>query len=613
MKRLRHLQVAVTLRAPWLVHGNDPGRLGLDAVQLRGPNGQRVLPGTLLLGRLRESWEELGSMVSSMAGAQNLAAPDVVEWLGPKRIADKDLAHREPQRTRLFVDDLIEVETEKSEASANPESRAPSHRLKMDEETGAGQDGMLMFIEQGELPGAEISFTGTWRAWLDDDEAAPMANWIAKGLRWHTQLGALRNVGFGAVVNVGVKVAPRPTVNAPTRNPFVAGDAQHPRGLLLHFSQPLAVGNRLVNGNLFSSSDVIPGAAIKGALATMLKAQGRAIPAWFDALRVTQGRPSATAKRPAPLPLSLVANRKGKVWELRDDGTAMHGGDALAFSGDWKKPAQTTAGLRQGWGRTRNYLRVRTAIEGGRAADSALFAYECKVADTNEPGDDGKARTTCWTVTLDLPDEYSAGWGELAELLAEATIGPLGKTDAFASIKLVPSMAPVWDCDLAITAGAEAHLLLASDALLFAASSVASHTSTTPVDLLAVYRRSFDEMAEARLPGSKGCLTLTRFYASQRFAGGDYLHRRRRANHAAPYSPYVLTEAGSMFVFKVADQAKATELLRLWQLHGLSHSLSVATEHGSRWDTNPYLPQNGYGEVCVNPQHGFEALPRAER
>jgi hypothetical protein len=604
MTRLTHLKVTVTLRAPWLVQGNDPGTWGLDAVQLRGPHGQRVLPGTLLLGRLRESWNEL-------VGLDH--CPNAEQWLGPRRDSDAGDSAREPKRSRLFVDDLMERTPSQGLATAEPSVTLPpipSHRLKIDSATGAGEEGMLQFIEQREAPGAEITFAGTWRAWLTEAEATAMPNWIAKGLSWHTQLGAFRNIGFGAVVSAAVTIESPTQADEQKLSAFVAGRQHLPRGLILRFTQPLAVGNRLVNGNLFISSDVIPGAAIKGALATMLQAQGLPVPAWFDHLRITQARPSADGRRPAPLPLNLVA-KDAEVWELRDNGLPMHNNEALKYSYDWKSAALNTARQRQSWGRTRDYLRVRTAIEGGLAADKSLFAYQCKVADTNPATSTGTESTTCWAATLDLPDSQATAWVEVAQSFSGGTIGPLGKTDAFAAVELVPGLAPVWDSKPDVAGDQEVHLLLTSDGLIFPSHSVQGPSSAEPGALLKVYAEAFQNIASATIGAHDGCLALTRFFATQRFAGGDYLRRRRPGQEGADYSPYVLTEAGSVFVFEIKDPTKAAALLALWQQHGLPLSAAVMKAHGGCWQTNPYLPQNGYGEVCVNPQHGFAALPRS--
>ena len=49
----------------------------------------------------------------------------------------------------------------------------------------------------------------------------------------------------------------------------------------------------------------------------------------------------------------------------------------------------------------------------------------------------------------------------------------------------------------------------------------------------------------------------------------------------------------------------ARSLLQHWQGHGLPLGKSVVDAYTDHWQHNPWLPQNGYGEVLVNPSTGF--------
>jgi hypothetical protein len=161
-KRLHELQIDITLQAPWLVHGNDPGRWGLDAVHLRAPDGlRRVLPGTLLLGRVREAWQEW--LAEKTLGW----AHDPAQWLGPNADADETEdaansgtgARRQPRFARLHVEDLLEV---CALGALQKRQLSTVTRLQIDPLAGAGKDGMLLAIEQEEPPGTKIAFSGVW-------------------------------------------------------------------------------------------------------------------------------------------------------------------------------------------------------------------------------------------------------------------------------------------------------------------------------------------------------------------------------------------------------------------------------------------------------------------
>lgn len=601
--QLHTFQITVTLKAPWLVQGNDPASYGLDAVQLVGPDGARILPGTLLTGRLREAWNLLRTQLGSAL------VPDPAAWFGQEAVD-----RLEPSRSRIWVDDLVE------KPQSNSAAYWPAVRVGLSDITGAGKEGMLQFIEQREPPGTQVVFEGVWRAVCTPKEAETLVIALSKGLGWYTQLGALRSVGFGELVAVTVKNVPhsQPAQTPETVQAFVKGapaqDKLAARGLLLRFRQPLCVSTRTINGNTFVSGDVVPGSAIKGALATLLRAQGQAIPTWFDALRITHALPAHDQTRPAPLPLSLVALEAGGTWCIWDalrTETALSEGRALPYQSDWKPAAFAAAANEQGWGQTRRHLRVRTAMKGGRAKDNALFAYDCVLAtpDTTE-------HTTCWLAHVDLGAQDSPeNWQALASILQHGLLGPIGKTDAFAELQLLPRLESKWPAQL--PNGHEPHdqeltVLLVSDALLFATPNVVGHTSAKPVDIHALYEQAFQNMAaqclKDRKPADrKPAPSLLGFHATQRLAGGRYLHARRRPSGSG-YQPYVLTEAGSVFRLRFAESAHAREVAQAWLAQGLPLPQAVATEHGADWTTNTYIPQNGWGEVLINPAHGFQPL-----
>lgn len=574
MKHLYQLSLDITLIAPWLVHGNDPGKFGLDATLLRDHCGRPILPGTLLQGRLRDAWTEMHRDF-----ALPVPAPDL--WFG--RPGDEAEA-----RGRLWVDDLVMV-GELDEVSL-------STRVPIDPDSGAARQGMLLMIEQSCPPGTPVGFSGIWRAWLDPAEAQSIAQAIQAGLRWHSQLGAQRSIGFGRVAAVTVK-AERIACAAPRQVP----DAERLR-LTLVPAVPLCVGTRSRGGNVFTSSDIISGGTIKGAIATQLRQQyGKSLAELrrqsklaehFDALSVTHALPARDQRRPAALPLSLAAVGE-TLYDLSEWPTPqLIEGQAPAFSHDWKTPLWVAAADAQSWGHTRSYLRVRTAIDAQTrtANENKLFAYECRVAEG----------ATRWLADIDLgaipAADRNTVIGELATLL-HAGLGPIGKTDAWATASLSADLDQVWQRNP--VTGKRVVMQLNTPALLIASRQVADQASP---DLAVIYRALF-----AHLSGNS--LQLSHYFASHSMSGGAFLGMRRGASGRRPY---VLTDAGSVFVFAVNDQATAAGILAAWQGQGLPLSEAVCEEAGNDWQRNPYLPQNGYGEIAVNLQHGF-VRPSAAR
>ena len=523
-RRLHDITLTVTLRAPWLVHGNDPGRLGLDAVQLRAPDGRlRLLPGSLVAGRIRDAWRVLKH------DFQIDGVPNGGDWFGPPSTQDdkEDLEadanvslrlgkRRKPKRARILTADLVEC-------SEPPKGLLIHTRVKIDACSGTGLDGMLQAVEQRGAPGSNISFTGTWRAWLDDGEPAPLQADLHKALVWQTQLGALRNIGFGELLAQGSTVhialaaagpegaaqAAHAAEAALQQQKFVAAKPGlgQTRGLRLRFSQPLAIANQLVNGNLFQANDFLPGAALKGALAHAWDQRQPDVdkPVWFDALRFTHAQPSSGEKRPSPLPYSLVAgleenhpDARKLIWDVALSSGAVSDlidahGRAVSFEPDWKENLRKQAQARQRRGTVERYLRVRTAIDTGQAKQGSLFGYDCVMSPHLGPSILGNREPeTYWQATLDLPLAFDnrQNWAQIATLLTSGPLGPLGKTDAFATVELLDDLAPVWPTRVdATSAGAVVRLVLASPALLFASTEVANNTSVALKGMHEVYAR----------------------------------------------------------------------------------------------------------------------------
>lgn len=86
---------------------------------------------------------------------------------------------------------------------------------------------------------------------------------------------------------------------------------------------------------------------------------------------------------------------------------------------------------------------------------------------------------------------------------------------------------------------------------------------------------------------------LVDFCASQRLAGG-YLATRYRA-YGKAYYPFVLTNSGSVFLLEGEGlQAKLADLA----LTGLP--VPELNGRAPRWETCPYVPENGYGRFSAD-------------
>jgi hypothetical protein len=311
------------------------------------------------------------------------------------------------------------------------------------------------------------------------------------------------------------------------------------------------------------------------------------------AIRITHAFPSAGSARPLVTPLSLVKKRGASdfVDAALAGGPFLLDGEAPEFAVDWKDRSMVDAAF--GWPKLSRELRVRTQIDPQalRADDDRLFAYELIV-----PGD-------CrWLADLILPDLSSTELASLCAELEDLFVRPLeglGKTKARAEIGLLPAvrvnrpLAPVRDHWL---------VTLQTPALLCDPDRLVG-TKATASDLWSVYADAWNDLL-----GGKLC--LVDYFASQSLAGGAYLYKRFQ--HPAPYRPYLLTDAGSLFVLRTADgnAAGIADLLDAWLCDGLplpdwaKKRFARNGEPGDHWRNCPYIPQNGYGEIAVNlPVH----------
>jgi len=103
-------------------------------------------------------------------------------------------------------------------------------------------------------------------------------------------------------------------------------------------------------------------------------------------------------------------------------------------------------------------------------------------------------------------------------------------------------------------------------------------------------------------------LVLRHFFARQELGGGVYWWNRFR-DKKEPYRPVILTQPGSVFVLDLVEgkRDEAAGVLTGWRDHGLPQL--AAAPGGADWRANPWLAENGYGEVAINPTLHQERMP----
>ena len=587
------LNITLTLEGPILTKSSTPGRYAIDASMAVNHRGKYIIPGTLVKGRLRQSWKELKEAASYISKDQirRFLGKGSDEVEGPNPVT--------PYRGLLRFSDFV---SEKKETQV-------LHRIRMDEKRGAVDRGALLMMESPFAPGEEACFCGTIGfGAVDPAEALKTKEYVEKGLKWISSLGSERTVGFGKLVNVGINQDVKQVQFAESQTDVSENGKL---GLVITVHSPFCIAKPRVSQNLFESETVIPGNVIKGAVASMwsqfLGKDGvceisenfdqdrRELSRCFDKIRFTHAFPakSTETKRPVSFPLSLVKVRNDDDNDDIYDVTLCHepvliNYKAPTFDIDWKNYSDVNACF--GWPNVHKELRVRTAIdrEKRKADKGKLFAYESVIPDGVQ-----------WLGWIDLglisEGEREVVERQLRELLAHGLKG-LGKTKASASVKIdKPSLIkPIHDSSLEPLDN-QYIVTLQTHAILCDTENLNEISDRS--NLCEAYREVWNHLSE-------NSLSLVRYFARQKLAGGYYLHERFQDGNE--YEPFLLTEAGSVFVLKVENGEKACQKIEEWVKHGLTFPEWARKRYrrngreGDHWSNCPFVRENGYGEVAVN-------------
>lgn len=600
----------LTLQAPVLTHAASTLTLGLDAATQRY-RGRPVLNGSLIRGNLRHLLDRFAADLAQEPDPppfsndpRPLRSDDIATWFGPAQ-PERD-ANGEPRIADLTFDFFWTI-ADPGHPPPNPQPAR--HRIRIGA-TGTVETGQIQVAESAFPVGAEPQFTGLIRARFASRTAQRHAErWLGKALALLPALGAQKGVGFGRILRAELsRVEPVATIAPP-----VTVRGLGPRiGLVLTLDRPFNVAQiarfQPVN-NRYLNHDQIPGSAIK---AVMARAHGGGSQALqddldFDRLVVTAAQPALRGQpgRPLPLPLSLAVFDTPAGPLVHD--LALEPGPCLLqhneqrlppiFLPDWK-PHHRRAAEAHG-GRTApapdHLLVVRTAIRPAAnvAEESQLFALEC--TDVLDHG---------WCLDLDLhqvhPGDYLARRAvteRLIELLQGGLEG-LGKTRALARVEVRSQPFSPIAAPQPIQIGEDSGwvVLLRTPARLLPAAI--ERCQIPPTNGSHALKAAYADYWRAACPG----LELSHYYAQQELVGGDYYWRHFRGGE--DYRPEWLTLAGSVFVLKSragTDPAAVSRTIEEWLRSGLPQSKDRATD---TWETNPYLRENGFGEVAINdPAH----------
>ena len=568
--RFVRFEITLKLIAPVLTKAAGTVGLGIDAAMLRDPNGRPAFHFTHIKGKLREAWDHL---------YQCCGAPDpalVSRWLGD----DSNDADWAPKRGELSFE-AYWVARDTAGAGAH------RYRVRIDEDTGAADDGALQVIECPWPAGAEVAFDGSIYARVDSDDEKLLQDWLLRGLNAITALGANKGNGFGRLVRVEVTLHDASATPPQLPTTLSATDRVGIRICPLDpfcFASP-AVGPR----NHFNAQIKVPGGAIIAAIARRRDLEPARFPALveqLDSLVATQAHPvvAGAGNRPIALPISVVTTSRGfrDIVDWSVPGTVDD--EAPLFAVDWKDDVRDAclARLNPQAAVPEKLLLIRTAIDPDTktSAEDQLFSME-----TVCPGDHD------WLANLDLSGctDPAQVLEELRVLFAEP-LTHLGKTKARALVKVEPPY-PFSQTTVRHDAGTLRLYLQSSTALLL--DGFRAPASGGQQSLHQAYDEAWREL-------SAGALSLAHFFAAQQLVGGE--HWWRRGGFSGTYRPLLLTCAGSVFVLDVHDPKQAATIVDDWCRRGLPQRRDI--RGGGDWRRNPWIAQNGYGEVLVDPDLG---------
>jgi hypothetical protein len=570
-------ELRLTFAGPLLSQQSGTLRLGVDAAMQRYRE-QPAINGSLVRGNIRDYLGQIAEALPENKSQSLLNAS--LDWFGQPS-SDGEM---EPRRGNVRFDLFWLLQSKDFQNG---------HRTRIQlGELGSVETGALQTIEDCFPAGTKPVFSGKLRAtFKDQEERQRFEKWINKTLSFIPAMGSLKGIGYGRLLKADLKPVPATAAGKKTPLSLPAGTIRF--GISLHVDRPFCIGKpRTPDSNRVVSDDFISGNVIKAVIANQYTSeQDREDALCFDQLVFSHAFPAQTAKRHPPLPLSLAFYRD-KLVDMSglDNPQDFPWQDIPAFQPDWKDKqwGQASTDCDLSPATPERLLLVRTEIsrDSGTAEEGRLFSVECV-----DP------QGFAWYGNVDLsliPEERRPQ--VLKNLLAclQQGLDGIGKTKAYAQVNVYPqafatphgTMPPVGGTAI-VTLMSDARLLPANLEHVLATQWQTGTQSDNPLHSL--YAAYWANMAEKSL-------SLQRHFAQQKRRGGAYQHQHFQKRDA--YAPEWLTVAGSVFVLKVETQA-GLEKLQQWMLTGLP-AHPVANGQPATWKDTPYLPEHGFGEICIN-------------
>lgn len=445
---------------------------------------------------------------------------------------------------------------------AQAPDRATITRVAIDPETGAAKDGHLLTIELPAAVGEEVTFEGEIRLFAESNAQAQADSAILRqALPYIVAIGKFKTAGYGRLTNhhIGDPKLSRAAEGAPS-NLLTSAEKAVTFDLRFSLDRLLLVDTDYPELNFMRSATVIPGSVLKGTLARQLARAGR---------KPDQGR----------LAKVLSHLQVGFARKSAPDG-----------------PLQQA-------------VRMRVAIsqETGAAAEGQLFSQSLVKTEID-------GTPVLWQSRIHWPGGDAQDLDDLRLLLGTLGAGLVGIGKTGATMADGASLRP--DTLAPVPAATYWKVELLTPALMLRVCHLRDQASLEKA-LNAYWDKASGGTLRLAMHPTDG---EPDYCATQSLRGG-FSQTRFAPYGSDTVEPFVLVKPSSYFVLEPTATAQASAarlVLEGWRRTGLPAAHWTAAdvlsfETPQRWQENPFLPENGYGEARIAPADSADTSNTAAR
>lgn len=611
-----NIDISISLRSPFLTGNAAAGEMAIDNRMLRNNDNHLMFPGSLMRGILRDALFSMNKRASNgLCGfgadkTQNLFklifGSESSAEIGHKDASNDDLKTAfEPKSAVMHFGDLLSKDT------YEPSIDSYKVRIERDSLSGANVEGSLQQTEMIGEHGAIVDFSMSLEYLgrqpnVDTGEfLKDVKKLIDLAFRAITSIGASKSAGYGRIAGTPV-VKINDLKETKPCDIQLSFDGQNFASLYLELEGPLLINTQRVGTNAFISDAIIPGAAIKAAFSERLNSE---YDEQLSNTRITHAMPVLSDQKDAQcqiLPLSVgLYDGDGikAVVDLaaREDICLVKGVDSFlapTLETDWKdlqaefvnrefEELLNAQSYTAPVARLKRETVVRTKIDynHGAAAFSADDGGQLFVQELVQPFAelDGDRKKVVWR--FDVRCEDASFLSTLVSKIEKSGIR-LGKNKTHANLGICK------------------HFEISASSPWYKKSgrsfySIILQTSAVMFEAETCKNEMMDDLYKTYFQGISGVdIRVERLFAKQELRGGYQALRYQGGRKH--YMPWMLTTPGSTFVVSCSDDdATAFEKsLQDWQKDGLPVSLHVKQQS---WEDCPFVPQNGYGQIALNP------------